>query len=192
MIHLKTEQAGFALLLSLVVVGVVVSVALTLLDLTIKQVRLAEGSKNSENAFHSANAGAECTRYWRQFAADNFEDGSGGGVAVTCFGVAGAVPITKTDLAGVGGGIYKYSFDLPWQSSVNRCSKVTMITMSSDPDDSALTYNSMQTHIPSYPTNTKTCQPGGKCTVLSVKGYNRGCVANFPLGTIEREVLLEL
>jgi len=189
MTHHKNEQAGFALLLSLVVVGVVVSVALTLLDLTIKQVRLAEGAKNSESAFHSANAGAECARYWRQTASDNFENGTGGSVGISCFGVAGNAVVTATNL---GAGMYKYSYDLAWQTGVNRCSKVTMITMSSEPDSAGLTLNTIQTHIPSYPSTTKTCQPGGKCTVLSVKGYNRTCLANFPLGTIEREVLLEL
>ncbi len=189
MVHLKTQESGFALLLSLVVVGVVVSVALTLLDLTIKQVRLAEGAKNSESAFHSANAGAECARYWRHSYSTNFENGTGDSVPVSCFGVSGSVVVNK---ANISTGIDKYSFDLAWQTGTHRCSKVTMITMSSDPDSAGLTLNNVPSHIPSYPTNDKTCFPGGKCTIMSVKGYNRACAANFPLGTIEREVLLEL
>ncbi|MFW6210467.1 MAG: hypothetical protein ACOC4E_03185, partial [Patescibacteria group bacterium] len=55
--------SGFALLITLLVVGVVLAVGAVLLDLTIKQVQLSSTAKDSEIAFHAANAGMECARF---------------------------------------------------------------------------------------------------------------------------------
>src|SRR6056297_3030355 len=64
------SQSGFALLVSLIVVSVVVSVGLVLLDVTIKQLRLSSNSTDSEIAFHAANAGMECAQFWRRDLSD--------------------------------------------------------------------------------------------------------------------------
>jgi Tfp pilus assembly protein PilX len=45
--HDTEKQAGFALLISLLVVGVVISVGLSVLDLSIKQVQLSSDAKES-------------------------------------------------------------------------------------------------------------------------------------------------
>ena len=68
-----SSQAGFALLVSLMVVSVVVSVGLVILDVTIKQLRLSTNSTDSEIAFHAANAGMECARFWRREERDTIE-----------------------------------------------------------------------------------------------------------------------
>jgi Tfp pilus assembly protein PilX len=80
------KQAGFALLISLLVVGVVISVGLSILDLSIKQVRLASNATESEKAFHAANAGIECARYWRRVLSMQIEDGMTLSPSPTCFG----------------------------------------------------------------------------------------------------------
>jgi hypothetical protein len=49
----------------------------------------------------------------------------------------------------------------------------------------------MPDHIPGYPDNTKTCNAGERCTILSVKGYNRECGTATGYGSVEREVLLQ-
>lgn len=187
MLHHKKNQNGFALLMSLIVVSVVISIGLTLLDLTIKQLKLSTGSKDSENSFHAANAGVECARFWRLSQATDFENGTP--VAVSCFGEA-AVPTTVTNR---GVGINQHDFQITW-SSGTRCSRVSMIVFSSDPSAPlpGITLVGVPALIPGYPDPTKTCAPGGKCTILSVQGYNRSCAASTQVGTIQREVLLEL
>ena len=87
MVDNYSQKTGFALLISLIVVSVVLSVGLVILDLTIKQVRLAATTADSETAFHAANAGMECARYWRR----NLDDAAllGGNInSVECFGVS--------------------------------------------------------------------------------------------------------
>ena len=58
--------------MSLIVVSVVISIGLVVLDLTLKQLRLSTNSKDSETAFHAANAAMECARYWRNEKNDDF------------------------------------------------------------------------------------------------------------------------
>ncbi len=194
--HKNKNQSGFALLMTLVVVSVVISVALTLIDLTIKQLRLSTGSKDSENAFHAANAGVECIRYWRVAEGGEFEKGDGDTVDMSCF-EAGSKRPTKTHIndtlgASVNNAVYKYEIDFTWG---NRCSQATFITMTTLPSSAGVTLNTVINHIPNYPENSKTCEAGGLCTIILVQGYNQPCPSpgnEFPRGTIQREVLLEL
>ncbi len=188
MINRNKNQSGFALLLSLLVVSVVISVGLSLLDLTIKQLRLSTGAKDSESAFHAANAGVECLRYWRRKESDKFENGTAGGLSISCFGTSDTVVMTTLYPY-----IYKYDVKFTWGSSPQRCSQLSFITMSSDPTSSGLTLNGITGYIPGYPYgDSKTCPPGGKCTIASSRGYNQGCGSTANIGIVQREVLLEL
>lgn len=68
-----------------------------------------------------------------------------------------------------------------------------MLTLSSDPTSvSSSTLNNIRTIIPGHPTNYKECGPGGRCSIIAVRGYNRACANIDELGTIQREVLLDL
>ncbi len=181
------SQNGFALLLALVVVSVIVSVGLTVLDLTIKQVRLSTNSKESEIAFHAANAAVECARYTRVLATTTMESGSN--VSMSCFGAV-AETVTPTTVIP---GAYMYSpTGFTWGlSGAQRCSlmKILVIVSSSD---ATTTVPNMKTLMPGYPNNTKDCEPGGLCTVISAQGYSNTCGNIGTAGTVQREVLLEL
>lgn len=188
------QQSGFALLMTLVIVSAVISIGLTLLELTIKQLRLATNAKDSENAFHAANAGVECLRYWRLTSATAFENGTGDTVPMTCFG-SGAVNPTMTDLSAGSELLFQYDVEFSWTAGgAQRCSKIRFITLSSDPTSGGVTLASVPTYIPSYPGTNKTCPAGGRCTIASVQGYNQTCsiVSDGSIGTVQREVLLEL
>ncbi len=186
--HKKTLSSGFALLITLVIISVVISIGITLVDLTLKQLRLANNSKDSESAFHAANAGAECVRYWRIKESDKFEAGLVQ-IPVTCFDAA-VVDSVPTEL--VAGSVYRHDFEISWAANT-RCSKVRMITISSDPDAAAaVNFVGIQAIIPGYPVNVKSCNPGGRCSIISVQGYNRSCANINEIGTIQREVLLDL
>jgi len=195
------QQSGFALLVSLIVVGAVLSVGLVILDLTIKQVRLAATTKDSEIAFHAANAGMECARYWRRTEADNIVAGNDM-TGVTCFGeFADVDPVTATEVTGsiVGGGsAHQYEYQFSWgPTDARRCTRinqVSIVTPISDPD-AVMTVDSMASLIPGYPGSADvTCPAGSQCTTIAVRGYNQECPSagsNFGYGVVERKVLLE-
>ncbi len=188
--QLHNHKSGFALLMSLIVVSVVISVGLTLVDLTIKQLRLSSVSRDSEAAFHAANAGVECARYLRVASSNAFE--TAGNVTVNCFGTANQ-SVSPTSL---GTAMSKYEFDVSWTvGSSQRCSTLTVITMSPSVLSSGVTLNNVPTHIPGYPFQTKSCPAGGRCTIISAQGYNQLCstaLSTGAYGVIQREVLLEL
>lgn len=183
--HKKTPSSGFALLITLVIISVVISIGITLIDLTIKQLRLANSSKDSETSFHAANAGVECVRYWRIASSTAFEAGQA--VPVSCFGVASSsVPRV------INPGIYRHDLEISWgPAAAPRCSEVILLTLTSDLVSST-TLNNIKTQIPGYPTDSKVCSPGGRCSIISVRGYNRTCGSKNELGSIQREVLLDL
>jgi Tfp pilus assembly protein PilX len=190
--YLYKQENGFALMMALIVVGTVVSVSLAVLDVTLKQLRLSSGSKDSEVAFHAANAGAECALYWRRIQQANFEDGSN--ITLNCFG-SGSVPLSNV-FSGPQSRTYRYRGSFSWSpvTGDNRCTEITIMTINPDFND-PITISPMNTYIAGYPASSKTCQVGGRCTIISSQGYNRSCptgLNSFPVGTVQREVLLEL
>jgi Tfp pilus assembly protein PilX len=185
---IRNQQSGFALLMALIVVSVVVSIGITVLDLTLKQLRLSTNSKDSETAFHAANAGLECARYWRMEESDDMEDGED--ISPACFGAAAMSP-DITSISGVDAHVYE--METTWgDPAALRCSQMTILVISSD-ILSPTTVSGMQGIIPGYPYGTtKECEPGSRCTVISVRGYSRSCGEISARGTVQREVLLEL
>lgn len=57
---------GITLLVAVILASVVLSVALSLLDITYKQVLLASSAKQSQYAFYNADSAMECALYWDQ------------------------------------------------------------------------------------------------------------------------------
>lgn len=187
MTHHKLKQNGFALLMALIVVGVVISIGLVVLDLTLKQLRLSTTSKDSETAFHAANAVMECARFIRNNASTTFEGGSDI-ASVDCFGqTINVEPLEAVIL----GRAYKYDFKVTWGDNSDRCSEADILVINSDISAST-TVSDIQDYIEGYPDTEKECAPGGRCTVIAARGYSRSCTNKTLPGTVEREVLLEL
>lgn len=192
----RDSQSGFALLMALVVIAVVISIGLSVLDLSIKQVRLSTNAKDSEISFHAANAGVECARYIRKSASSTMERGQAISPVPNCFSVN---PDSGTNLrsqitSGVTGNgeVFLYSYKFTWGTSPNqRCSDIVTLVASSTPLGAGLTINNMTNHVPGYPTASKSCAAGERCTVMSVRGYNRPCSTATGYGTVQREVLLQ-
>lgn len=188
------NTAGFALLMTLMVIAVVISVGLTVLDVTIKQVRLSADSRDSENAFQAASAGIECAQYWRRIASTTMENTAATLSTVTagCFG-ATALNSAATQVQRTSAGVVNhFTYQHSWGTTAEpRCSQVDTVVMVAT---TILTTN-IQSIVPGYPSASKSCPAGSVCTVIASRGYNRSCPAtlagNFPGGTVQREVLLE-
>ena len=198
----NTSKQGFALLMTIIVVSVIISIGLSVLDLTLKQVRLSTNAKDSEIAFHAANAGVECARYTRRVYSTQMERGSS--IAPVCFGVSPS-PNSVAKLAATStvgdGDVFRYIYSFSWGSASDpRCTQVTTLVASAtamvNPTTlgRGVTTTNMTTYISGYPSSAGSswyCGPGERCTLLSVKGYNRACAASYGYGTVEREVLLQ-
>ncbi len=188
------QESGFALLVTIIVVGVVVAIGISILDLSIKQVRLTTTSRDSELAFHAANAGLECARFNRLSSASAMEVGAA--VAPTCF--SGASPATldvnnrSTLVDGVDGQSFLYRWDFTWgEVTTRRCSRMSILVASTTPTGSGVTTPNMQTNFPGFEGATHFCEPSARCTVISVQGFNRPCGSVGLEGTVQREVLLQ-
>jgi hypothetical protein len=199
MVDNKQSESGFALLVSLIIVSVVISIGLSILDVTIKQVRLTTNSTDSEIAFHAANAGMECARYWRRDKKVEIEGdpavptASGQAISdITCFGET-VDNYADTSLGGAGGELLHYSFEFDWGGG-GSCSEIDMVVALADYSGAGMTVTSatMRGLVPGYPSGEVfDCPASSVCTVVSTKGYNRSCAQKSSYGTVQREVLLE-
>ncbi len=194
MIQTNHKQTGFALLMTLLVVTVVVSITLAVIELSIKQLALSVTAKDSEIAFYAANAGMECVRYARRTASTSLEAGVNS-VSFNCFNRTQNLgrqiidPLTKS---GGNGDIYRYRGEVTWGTN-DRCSVIDMVVLTvPDTVTSDMQIPNLNDLYEGYPAgDTKTCSPGAKCTVAQVTGYNRPCGSLTLPGTVRREILLE-
>ncbi len=208
----KPNEAGFALLISLIVVGVVLSVGMTILDLSTKQVKLATNTRDSEVAFHAANAGSECAQYTRRAFKTNMRDGLP--IEPVCFGYDPSEvdeddpvrnfnrnsEIDGSDIDGEDGQVFQYKYVFTWgKKEAVRCSAVNTVILKAGLDEDLTLFN-----VPEFmfgfpdqdpdPNNEDfdfLCNAGTLCTLMSIKGYNKPCTSTSTYGTVQREVLLQ-
>jgi hypothetical protein len=204
MTHHKTSTAGFALLMTLMVVSVIVSITAAVIELSLKQLQLAVTTRDSEIAFQAANAGMECARYARRISADEIETGNGSLYPFPCFGVSDQI-LQSSNLTGLVSNedtitntrvIKYYTSNFTWSTN-DRCSKLVMLAMNVSPDaDASLVIDNLHDLFPGYPEGmTKTCEVGSYCTVAQVTGYSDSAACNAgytpTIDTVRREILLE-
>lgn len=190
----NNNKKGFALLITLLVLGVVIAVGLSVLELSQKQVKLSSNSAGSETAFHAANGGIECARYWRRKMASDFENTTTNVNNLSCFNNTQDFDIDTSAVistTGVGSSaIYKAEYD--W-GLLNRCSAIEMLVMKVDVSaGSDYVVDNITDIFPGYPDgSTKTCSAGGLCTVIVSYGYSAPCANKNIIGTVQREVLVQ-
>lgn len=203
MIVKSSAEAGFSLILSLIVVTVVLSTGLVILDLTIKQVQLAATTRDSEIAFHATNAGVECGQMVVGSVAD-FTDTKRSNppseFTVNCFGGTATVDSEAIVIPGLSPGLSTttfYDYEFTWgPADARRCSRIGKFVISVDPNHGDVTMSeaSIADKIAGYQEGNYTCSSGGGCVILSARGYNEACPApggSFGYGVVERKVLLQ-
>ena len=74
--HKKNHTAGFSLLLAVLVSSLIISVALGVFNLTLKESVLSAAGNESESALYAADSAIECAIYWdqSQVAGGNFNE----------------------------------------------------------------------------------------------------------------------
>ncbi len=186
--------------MTIMVLSVVVAVTLAIVELSLKQLQLSVDTRDSEVAFHAANAGLECARYWRRVASTSLEAPTGTGVpggVMECMSSVSSSSLLRTSASGdgldvTGGTIGRFTKSMTW--NLNRCSVIDMLVIVSGTTSSAVVTaeaGNLNQVFANYPTASKTCPPGAKCTIVSAAGYNSSCANINTAGTLKREVLLE-
>lgn len=196
--HKQQSQSGFALLMTLMVVAVIVSVTAAIVELSIKQVELSVTSRDSEIAFQAANAGMECARYARRDLAPTLEDSGGSTLSFKCFGKSQSLNLEDSEIPKsyitktLADTVEYYTSDMEWGTG-DRCSQMKMLIINTDADSaSPVTVRNLDEFFPGFPAGQdKVCEPGGYCTVAQVTGYNVACADISPAVAVRREILLE-
>jgi hypothetical protein len=157
---IQTER-GMTLLITLLLMGVLLGVSASLLNITLKQFQFAGIASESEVAFQAANAGIECAQYRDQV--DNKFDVPGNGTgqaiqAVSCMGVGGTG--NGTAQSGI-----EQRFQFSWGGL---CTEVSVYKFYNTSGSAPMVVNG---------TTLKAggCPQGSECTYVQSRGYNVIC-----------------
>jgi hypothetical protein len=80
-------QRGIALLFTLLIIGVAISLSVGVFNIIIGELEIGEGARESTRAFFAADSGVECVLYW-DLKEQAFVFGSGNEGAITCAGAS--------------------------------------------------------------------------------------------------------
>lgn len=170
------KKQGFALLITLIIVSVVLAVGLSLLEITLKQISLSTTARDSEVSFHAANAASECAIYSR-LSVDVLA-GIPGTISFDCFEQSINAADVQTGVT------HQYSVEFDWNNgSKDLCSQIDMFII--DAQGGEFTAN-----FTSQGLNNYTCENGNVCTVAFSRGFNRACSELDSLRTVQRELTI--
>lgn len=177
----QKSQEGITLFVTLILMGVLLGVSASLLNITLKQYQLSGVSYASEIAFQAANAGMECALY-HDWVHDEFEL-SDTRDAVSCFDLS-SVSDTGDDPNndGIADSGEEQRFEFEWAEA---CIIVSVYKFS---PGAQVTVDGEDLKDPSGSNNECPTSSVG-CTVIQSRGYNfNGCdVSAFGPRVVERE-----
>lgn len=162
--RMHTSEDGLTLLITLLLMGVLLAVTASLVNITLKQYQFSGISYDSEVAFQSANAGMECVLYHDWEAGEfNLSERRG---PITCFS-----SVSSPDLAGAAGGSVdsgeerRYQFE--WGTPAI-CTDVSIYKFSDPSVDVPLIVDGISIR-------DQDCPAGSTCTFIQARGYNVSC-----------------
>ena len=171
----KTNQDGITLLITLLLMGVLMAVSTSLLNITLKQYQLSGISLASETAFQASSAGMECALY-NDWVNKHFDIGPRN--AISCFD-----NISSDDLEGSAdadanaGSGEEQRFQFSWKiqnTSPDVCSEISVYKFynATAPVDVSVNDVSFRTNADG---TSDPCPAGSVCTVIQSRGYNVAC-----------------
>lgn len=182
---LHSGEQGFALLLTLIVVSVVLAIGLSLLSITLKQFTLSSTARDSEMAIHAANSGLECMQYHRGRPATRTDLLNGGaGPSLSC---AGSSPIySATDhYINAGANEYVYNYIYRYNLDATTCVETSMYLIDARTSPDEVTYEADEG------LETLTCTNGVVCTTIFSRGFNRSCSSINSIRVVQRELTIQ-
>ncbi len=191
----QQSERGITLLITLLFMSVLLGITATLLNISLKQYKIASIGLASEISFQASQAGLECAVYhdFNTKGQDFNNDGNaeayvfqvpGDGSLqpniprISCLGVANVQ--SKNNEAKSGD---EQLFEFTWGTAPNeRCTNISVYKFKND-------LNS----VPMVDKNGATlrvtnCPAGGECTVIKSRGYNVGCNELNSGRVVEREL----
>ncbi len=187
----KTGERGITLLITLLLMGVLLGVSASLLNLTLKQYQLAGIALSSETAFQAANAGLECILYHDFSAGDPFavsDDGMGQlpETDVSCMedssdDLEGGNNSNAGNQSGQVESGEEQRFSFTWSGV---CSEVSIYKFSNadTPENVIVNGRNMRQDLVNNSTGAPVpdglgdpCPAGSVCTVVQARGYNVPC-----------------
>ncbi len=178
--RIHNNQDGITLLITLLLMGVLLGVSTTLLNVTLKQYQLSGITLASETAFQVASAGMECMLYHDKnpltYPASRFDVNPSGATLpeetdVVCMGETS--PDSGPDNGGANTVVSgeEQQFQFTWGTAPYQvCSDVSIYKFSSN---SA----SVPVIVDGIPLRSTNCPQNGICTVVQSRGYNVPCSA---------------
>lgn len=165
-------QKGVALLVSVLVTSVVLSIGLAILNVTLKQFILSAIGEESTVAFYAADAGIECGKYWERNPSDGdkFDIGAPDSNEVDCMGA--------NDLWDGGGTANDPQVldEVTWGAADQQmCTKIEVTKFYDNNDDVLMT-------------DERLCPENFTCTMIESRGYNRACEDIDDPRTVERAI----
>lgn len=135
----KAKQRGVAILFAILLVSIVLTVGMTLLNITLRQLILSSIARESQFAFYAADSGRNCARHYDSLLVQaerpfgyfgdvgtppifGYQPPGGGAVAINC-GDSINVPVTTT----VDGTGTLYTFVLRFTGAKTTCAKVSVL-----------------------------------------------------------------
>jgi hypothetical protein len=183
--HTPTQQDGITLLITLLVMGVLLAVSTSILNITLKQYQLSGFAYASEMAFQAAGAGMECALY-SDFVTVDFNVGAGRG-AMQCFYNP---PVSDSGPDDGDGNVdsgeeqrFEFTFGTP-----SVCSIVSVYKFYDVSSSINVIVNGINLRTEGSPPTPSPCPAGSVCTVIQSRGYNVACnQINSGARVVERE-----
>ncbi|MCA9365959.1 hypothetical protein KC722_00045 [Candidatus Kaiserbacteria bacterium] len=175
-------QDGFALLLTLIVISVVLAVGLSLLHITMKQLTLSNVARDSEIAIHAARSGIECMQYQRQQPGNLslLLDG-GTPLGLKCFNRSATESEAYRD-----GNLYNYRYT--YNLGADMCVETSLYLIDAQSETSDVTKDISTRNEGLL---ELTCTEGAVCTTIFSRGYNRRCDDRDSFLTVQRELTIQ-
>lgn len=179
-LHRNTHnKSGFALLLTIVIISIVLAVGISLLEITVKQISLSTTGRDSELAFNGAQAAVECAQATLKDV--DVAVSVPGSLVASCFASSDPMSLSSEDSSRTS--LYSFEFDWTNEGGQALCSEGDMYIMDARGGAySKLFINQGLTNV--------VCANGDICTFVFARGFNRGCSDLGSLRTVQRELTI--
>lgn len=122
-LNLKNNR-GYTLLFAVIVSSIVLSVGISIMNISKKEFMLAVGSRDSISAFYAADTGFECALFNDNY----FSTTSTAGFSITCLNQSITMfPTFPNTFPGGNDGTGLFTFDLRMGSTSRSCAKVSVL-----------------------------------------------------------------